>query len=229
MVTLDLGRRIECMDNQICPDIVYRLGNDVDKAISIYRCIGSVRDSVERNVTEEYRKDELTDKLDTIYFKWIGELNRMGDGIDDETLRLIERDVDHEKLERDIMNPPGRNQYLEVNYRNSFGNGPLRNDDELVSPTPIPLQIEGNYNSGNRDSDFPENSAEDRRSYLECSPSSRQIARGIEFLEKHGHLNPEASLKRLEKLESELHLESDEWVRGELEESLYLLRNSFLN
>jgi len=29
---------------------------------------------VERNITEGYRKDELNDKLDTIYFKWIGKL-----------------------------------------------------------------------------------------------------------------------------------------------------------
>ncbi len=231
MVTLDLDGRIRCLDNQICPDIVYRPGDEIEKVISIYKRIGNVRDSVERNVADEYRKDELTDRLDTIYFKWIGELNRMGDGIDDEILRLIEMDVDNEKLERTFMNPSGRDQYLDVTYGNSFGTETPGTNEEypLFSDAPTPLPIISNYNSGKKDHDFPEYSGEVRRNYLELSSSSRQIARGVEFLEKHGYLNPKRSLERLEELENKISLESDEWIKDELTENIDLLRNSFLS
>ncbi|RLJ01029.1 MAG: hypothetical protein DRP06_00525 [Candidatus Aenigmatarchaeota archaeon] len=127
------------------------------------------------------------------------------------------------------MDTSGRIQYLEINYGNSFGAN-IRGsgeEDSLFLSTPIPLQIRGNYNSRKKDSDFQEYSGGDKRNYLEYSPSSRQIARGVEFLERYGHLNPEASLKRLKKLENGLYQESDKWIREELTDSINLLRACF--
>ena len=232
MVTLDLDGRIRCLDNQICPDIVYSpYGTDIDKASKIYEHIQNLERSIERNIGVPEEKSKLSNQLGEIYFDWIGKLK-----IDNEKLKIIEADVEYAQIERKLKESEKiERRDIEVDAYESRKRLPVikyQNETEEGVNSLVDWDKKEKEFYAERETEIQE-LFEKRyykyEDYSELDPSSMYLVREVKFLERYGCSNPKRSLERLKELESKLSLESDEWLRNELIDKIELLKSILSN